>query len=442
MKPYALTYAGTALALCFCGISAHAVDIGVQVSGSTEFTDNANQTRDPDGGSQSDTITRPAINITAAQSTETVQLNADFSAQRRISRQEVFEDNNDVVGSANLVWNALPNRLDIIANHTRTQTNIQAINAAGQDNLQETSNTSVGPLLRFNPRGRDEIQFQYTYGDQRAEITNNDLISHNLTARYVVALSPITNLTFEATKAETQFENPVAPDLDIREARIIWAATGRNLNLSVNGGFNDTRRDELDDVDGAVFDINAEWTPFTNNNLRLNVARDIQDQSNNFGNGGFVEDVLTPNNSNINSVVTNQRASLDYSRPIGRRTNLNLNLLWNDDDFEDEAVQLDQESRAISLSISNELTRSTQLRLDLAYTQDTFSDQDDEIDGFSAGIRLDWAATRRLNINAGVNYRERSSDLGDQDVGQLREFDELSAIIGIRYTVLDPALPR
>ena len=157
----------TAGSLFFTTSYTHAFDIGLAISEESEYTTNSGRT--PTNEVQ-EWIHSPGANLLAEHEGPGLTLGVDYTFVRNFYQQDLFDDENDTAGTADLLWHVLPERLDFNINHTRTQSAIRAIGAVTPDNLQETSNTTAGPLLRFNPRGEDELQFQYEWGDLGLEV--------------------------------------------------------------------------------------------------------------------------------------------------------------------------------------------------------------------------------------------------------------------------------
>ena len=415
------------LMVCLTG-SVQAIEVGLTIVEESEYTTNSGRTESDE---VEEWIHSPGANLQANHEGPTLNLDVDYSFNRNIYQADLYDDENEATGSANLVWNALPERLDFSVHHTRTQSAIQSIGATTPDNRQETMNTTAGPLLRFNPRGQDEIQFEYLWGDRSSEDTNTDAITHDMTARYQLAMSPSNSLSFEAIVNQVQYENSLLPDIEYRIGQLVWARASSNITYSLAGGYNQTERTlDREDVDGFIFDIQADWQARPTTTVTFTAARDIRDQSESLGSGSTADELDFSVNSDLAEVFTNERASVDINQLLGGRTTLGLGVSYDNEDYED--VGRDTDTQAIRLRLTRRLTQQINLSFSVSAEKQDFSDQNDEIDTLRGDLLLDWAVGRRLSIGFGVAYEEQTSD---SDISN-RDYDEWAGIVRISYAAI------
>lgn len=148
-------------------ITSEALDIGVTVDVESEFTTNTALT---ETNELEEWIHKPGINFSASHEAPNLTLEADYSFEHRFYQEDLFEDESATTGRADILWNAIPERLDFTVRNTRTETPIEAIDAATPSNRQETSNTEAGPTLRFHTRGDDEFQLEYLFGARSSDL--------------------------------------------------------------------------------------------------------------------------------------------------------------------------------------------------------------------------------------------------------------------------------
>ncbi len=162
-----------------------AVEWNVTVDYAAEYTTNSARTTDNE---IEEWIHRPGISVNAVHDGPNLELNGGYSFERRIYEEDLFDNENATTGSAELLWHALPERLDFVVRNSRTESARRSIDAVTQDNRQVVSTTEIGPTLRFRARGSDEFQLEYLYSDVNAE-TQTSSERHTGTARYIVAFS-------------------------------------------------------------------------------------------------------------------------------------------------------------------------------------------------------------------------------------------------------------
>ncbi len=415
-------------AISFIPRLGHTLDVGVSVFTESEYTTNSGRTERDE---VEEWIHSPGANLTVAHDGPNLDVNVDYSLTRRIQQQDLFEDQNEARGSANLVWIALPDRLDFTVNHTRTQSSIRSIQAATPDNRQETVNTSAGPTLRFNPRGSDELQIQYLWGDRSAEETRNDATTHNSSVSYVLNMSPTSSVTFTGQLNQVQYENRFAPDIEYTIGQVTWSRQLSNANYSLMGGYTKAERTkDLDDVDGAIFNANLTWQARAATTVTFTAGRDIRDQSENLNTGLFVDDLNFDVSSDLTDVFTNERAGVTLAQQLNQRTTLDLGFDLDREDYED--IARDTERASYRLGLTRRLNRQMDLNVGINYSNEDFEDEGDEADILRGDVTLNYALGRRLNLVFGVRYEERDSD---SDISA-RNYDEWAGFVSISYDVV------
>ena len=408
-----------------CPGATYALDATLTVGHEVEHTDNSARTETNEVEEWSNT---PSVSMTAEHSGTAAELNLDYRYEKRFYQEDLFDDEDAVTGSTNLVWHMLPERLDFTVVNTRTESTQRAIAANTEINRQVTTVTQAGPTLRFRTRGSDELQFQYLYGDVQAEETDTDSIRHTGIARYIIQSSASRSITIEAINNQVQYENPSAPDIDAWTGQMIWAQTSSATELSLTAGYTTMSRTlDRDDVDSPVIDLSLTWDVGPNTQLSLSGGLDIRDQSTTLtgGSAGFGEANST--NSDINEVFINTRGALALTQIFGR-TNVTLSVGYDDEDYE-EALR-DNESVTFGVGIGRQLTPRTSFSLDADFINREFSDEGEDLDEIRANMRVVWEAGRRLSFALGVRYEEREGDFG------FNNYEELIGSISVFYRLL------
>ena len=415
--------------LLFSG-NTYALEFGVILSEESEYTTNSGQT---DVDEVEEWIHSPGLELSAEHAGPAYDLNVDYRFAREIYQQDLYDDQNEATGVADLRWRVLPERLDFIANHTRTQSAIRAIAAATPDNRQETYSSSAGPILRFNPRGSDQLEFQYQWFDRGAEESDVDSITHESSARYIIASSQTNSIVIEATNRQVQYDNGLIPDLEYDIARVGWLRTGADVTFSVYGGFNNVERtNDRDDVDGFAGQAELEWQANSRTTLPLTGARELRDRSENLASGRVTEDLDYLVSSDLGEVFTNTRGSLRIAYAFDRTTSISAAISYDDEDYED--VGRDSEIITTSLSFSRALNTLTDLAFSVSNASQEFLDERDDSDRLTFDLNVTRSFGRRLDLVVGFGYEERDSD-GE---GLTSNYEEWIATISLRYLLTGP----
>ncbi len=404
----------------------HALDWGVVLQEESEYTTNSARTTDDE---VEEWVHQPGIQLQAVHNGPAVDLDVDYEIVREIYQQDVFDDENVAAGTADLVWRVMPERLDFLANHSRTQSTIRSIEVFTPDNREETVVTTAGPVLKFNPRGQDSIEFQYQWGDRASEDTEDDAITHEMTARYGWVFSPTNALTFEAIQRQVQYDNSIIPDLEYTIGQATWDRTTRNVVYSFQGGYTEVERTDLDDVDGFTFDISIDWEPLPGDQVEFNVAREIRDDPISLRSGRFGDELFFPVDSDLGEVFTNNRASLTWEKALNERTSFRFVAQYDEEDYED--ALRDNERVGYTLNLTRELSRTLTLQVGVGYDERDYDDEGDGNDTVRANFDLTWQASPRLQLALGARTEDRESDT----TGTGREYDESVGFVRISYAL-------
>jgi hypothetical protein len=411
---------------------ATAIDFGVDLFAEAAYTDNTTRV---ERNKESEVILTPGIAVAASHAGPDLNLDLDYSVERQIYQEDFYSDETVSTGTADLLWNALPNRLDLNINHSRTQSARRAAAVDTPNNRQEITNTSAGPTLRFNPRGEDELQFQFMYGDRKYSETDTDSTTETSTARYILQLSPLNSLTLQGSRSDVEYDNQFIPDLEYETVQATWARQTRDVTLSLMGGRTSTKRTmNRDDVDGGIGELSIDWALAPGTSLNITGARDIRDQAEQLSSGGTIDDQLFDVNSGFGEVFYSTRAEVSLSHEFNSTNSLELGVFSDDEDFDD--ALFDQESRGATLTYTRQLNRAVLAGLNLGVSKQDFSDENDEKEIRRAGIFTNWSATRSVSFDFEVAYRDEDN----KSPLFSRTYDEWRGVVRVTYTPL--AMPE
>ena len=403
-----------------------AVDWSVSVGGGVWQSDN--ETRS--STTELDEITyEPSATVTVGHDTRTLQIDADYRFERRDFKDDIQRDQSVLTGSGSLFWEALPNRLDLQLRQNNTESTGQAFARGTQDNRQEVRTTEAAPRLRFRVRGTDELQFEYRYRHTEAELTDIESDAQDLIARYVLALSGGSEVRFEFSEGETEYDQDGAPDLDRRRISATYSNQNDRTNLLATLGQAEFTRSGRDDVDGIVGNLLWTWLFDERTSFSLSASRDITDNSDQFLNRGTTLAPSVPGvqfgNTDLVEVSTNDTLRAAYNFEVGANR-LSLYANRTTQDFED--VPRDQEQVSIGIDLNRALRRNLDGILgfrQLDGEQDQFSAGDFEQWFINAG--LSWVPVQNLEISFLTNYTDRDGEAISGD------FDELRFYLGLSY---------
>ena len=121
-----------------------ALDASLTIEHEAEYTDNSART---ETNEVEEWINTPAVGITARHAGTAAELDLNYRYEKRFYEKDLFEDEDALTGTTNLVWHALPERLDFTVVNTRTESTERAIATFTEDNRQETMVTPESPPM-------------------------------------------------------------------------------------------------------------------------------------------------------------------------------------------------------------------------------------------------------------------------------------------------------
>lgn len=412
------------------GQGLQALETDLTLTHSADYTTNTARTETDE---TSEWVNTPGVMLGLSQEGAALLLDADYMFQRRIYQRDLFDDESVITGQAELVWHALPERLDFTVRNVRTEATERARQPNIESNRQTVSTTELGPTLRLRPRPNSEFQLEYLYSDMTAEETDTDNHRHMGALRYLVELSPVRSLLLQASNTRVQFENPAAPDLDVRLGRVGFEYRGSRVEYEIGAGYNETRRSQgQDTVSGAIGDASIRWNVSAETQVELTASHGIVDTSARLMTGtvGFGESV--DEDTDINEVFTETILTASVSQRLGNN-DVMLRLAAGEEDYED--ALRDNERRSAAIGLRRNLTPRTTLSATAEHTRRKFTDEDDAYDEVRAALQLTRRMSRRFEIAIGALYEER-----DPDDATGLGYEEWMGRIELRYRVLGSTL--
>ncbi len=410
-------------------VNTQAIDVGLSLYLDSNYTSNTALTETDE---TDEFIFTPGVRLLANHDGPNLAMAVDYDLSRQIYTEDLYSDEYVATGQANLVWNALPERLDFVVDHTRTQSTISSINSGAPDNRQETSNTSAGPILRFNPRGQDELEFEYRFGDRQTDRTQTDAELHNAAVRYNLAWSPTNILTFELQQNEVDYDADIVPDIDYSIGMLTLSRESPDVSFSLMGGFNKAERTlGREDVDGAIGSLSIDWVATPATTVSIELDRDIRDQPPQLLTGFAIDELDFQTNSGVAEVFVDSAADFRITRRLANSTAVTAGVFYDLTDYED--VPLDVETTGAVLALDRQLSRTTTLSASLVFTNQEYEDQNDEADRVTAFVSVLWQNSRRINTEFGFRYRTMDSD---SDLNR-RNYDEWGVFARFTYTPIE-----
>ncbi len=377
--------------------TAVAIDVQAAVHYTAEYTSNTLRT---DTGEIGELVHVPGADISLAEGTATLDMDVDYSYERRLYTEDIWTDEDILTGLAAIEWRAIPDRIDFFANNTRTLSTVRALQTATQDNRQTISTTEAGGRLLLQPRSADEFQIEYLFRDVHTTETSTDSQRHNGTLRYLLGLSENRTLVAAGTYSDIEYEG-IFPHAEYAVATIGYLQDSGPVVLEINLGYNWYEREGRGETDDPMFSGSITWEARPSTTFSLIGSRMITDAGSGLASGDSASE-----NTGINAAFEETIGTLSATQSVGANT-FTLSGYYTRQEYAED-IPLTNTLIGGRLEYRRDLTRTTTLLASADLSNRDFRDRDDQ-DELRAAFRVEHRLGRSLNLNWGVRYEKREA---------------------------------
>ncbi len=407
--------------------SAHGLELVASVFSDAEFTDNAGRSNT---NKLNDVIISPGVRLNGAHDSAALVFGASYDIERRYQVRSINSNRNAAIGNASLLWHAVPQRLDFSASQTTRETTQRLSSAGTEDDKKIITNTSIGPTLRFQPRGSDELRLSYQFSASTDNQDPTDRETNRYSASYQYRWNDFLSWTLEASRDDIAYDSSAVPDVELDNYTLTLRDTAGLLRLDLTGGRSIYRRVGQEDVEGAIWDAQIVRDLGQLTTIELSASRRITDSTSELLGASAQEfDSVfdTFDNSDLTEVFTATSYSAALSRQVGS-TGMTLLLEVSEDDYED--FPRDNEQRSVEFIAERQLTPRTNLTLGLRGSNIREIQQGFEYDQYELYAQGAWQAARNLEVTGGIDVTNRRVK-----EGAVSKFSEIRLLLGVEYTL-------
>lgn len=424
-KKYGLLRSIIAASSLQCTIG-YALDYDVNAVVAVEHSDNANLDNDQQ---RSDIEQRTELGLHLQQDSQHVQAAVDYRVLNSDYMNNVLDDDTRLEGQANVKWSPIPGSIDW--NLFTSTYNLQRDSSQADilNNREGRTIISTGPSLNARLSSIDTLSIGAYYTSTELEDTNQ---SDNKRASghidWTHRLSPNREFSTGLQYSNTDFELINQPDIKSSSAYIAFGSTLSSSHIRLKLGYNQSKRDSLDDVSGPLVEFAMNYRP-VNQEISFIAINLITDSTIGLGiNSTLVEEGVGIDDSNFDNIDIVERL---YSRL--RYTNTALcnvctitaSVVYDEEDFETQVR--DEQSLETELGFQYRLSSSLNAGILLEHETIDFENGDRNDDVNSVTLRTSYSATESMTLFAAISFEERSSNAEDFN------YDELRGEIGVRY---------
>jgi hypothetical protein len=410
---------------------AHAFDLTVQAGYGAEYTNNTAQTANNEVG---EWIQTPQMTVSAAEEGPSLSALANYNVSRQIHQKDTFNDQTNPVGSGQLTWRAIADRLtfDLSSASTLSTINSQASNV--QTNQQVVNTTTAGATLTVPGFSNHLIDLRYAASLYNANSTNTDSQTQTGTASYIVPLSTKDRIQLNASVGDTKYNSSQSPDYISQSGNLQYVRGGDWIELDTQVGYTVFDQQQgAKNVSGTTGDVKLTWHASEATTVNASYTRSLQSQSQNITTGIPSFGQTVTDNTNTTTPYTLDATSLGLSTKLGPNT-IDQRGYIEDQKYENgtltsPATQPDQNTKGVKLVLGRALRPTLRGRIFVNYSKVDYKGSSNQ-DNYDAGLRLDWTRWRNLTVSAGTEYSKRTSDVASQ------EYNEWMGTISLMYMLV------
>lgn len=392
-----------------------ALEITSQVAYSYERNDNSSLTATQE---ENGTVHTPSLQLGVSHEDTTLDVGIDYTASREYFDEEEFDDNTIIDGTGYLTWNVLPERLIFDLRNERSERTIDAELQNTPDNRQTVSETTANieynqPLFAGHILTIEAGAQEYTTNE-----TDNDSSGENYSVSYTVPLGLQSNVGVIYTNDDTNFDAEDGIDYSSESVQLFFNNTTGAFSLQAAVGNTDVEQEGAPGFDAVTGNLNFGYTISDTSNVTLDIGRTVDDNS--LGSGliptGTINEQLV-DNSGLNEVFTDTRASVGYTAAVGR---YNIALQAYQSEVKFENVPQNEERQGANIQITRQFSSRLSAAISLAQNEYEFTDTDRTDTVYDAEFRVDYQANPRLNMNLVYGYFDRDSSADDTNDAEVR----------------------
>jgi hypothetical protein len=404
--------------------SANALDLTLTAGYDGSYTNNAALTPDDE---TSEWIHTPRATLGVAHDGPSTSANAAYSVSREMYQDNTYGDKTYAVGTASLVWRAVPGRLDFHAMNSNTRTTIDSRAQPVPSNEQVTSTTSTGTTLILDSFRNQTINIGYDYAWVSYDSTDTDSKRQTGTVSYVIPLSDVRRIQLNGSYGDVDYDDPLYDDYTSQSGDLQFVNEGDHFAIDASLGFTVFHRDRQDDVSGTTGKFGITWYASDVTSLSASYSRSIHDQSIN-ATAGIPEfgESFTDDNSNITTPYTLDSYRVGVETQFGSNQ-INLTGYVKDQNYDGvqpgQTIQ-DQDTRGATLRITRPMRPTLTAQLYGNYSTNDYNEGDNQ-DTYRAGLRFNWTRWQRTSVHFGGAYAKRTSDVPSE------EYTEWVGMVGV-----------
>lgn len=403
-----------------------AVDSEVRVETSGRWIDNVYFASDEQ---RNDVLGTAKLQLSLNSVDEVTEFDLGYEISHENYLRDSFGNENYIQGVGSLNVNLLPHRLVWISNIQSEITRRDSIGVDVPTNKDQRNFAQTGLEYFLLSGVRDSVSISPSVSVTRfraADFNNNNRGLLELNWRH--ALSRLTDSGFNCEAEKVDFTEADG-DYDTARCNVAYGRRLSNGSIAADIGKRWINPAVGDTIDGLAYTIGVEWEQ-VKHNFNLYAVRDILDNTDSLGGGGFVGTSSPVEvNTDIRSLTVRKRVELQYDYLHSRADQIGFRVYQDAEDLYESNADTDRVGSAISYrrSISPQLLALFRYSFEkIAFADGTPDEVVDYEDFYLIEMRKEFS--RQLEVYWSLESELRRAKLAERD------YEVYSVEMGIAYT--------
>jgi len=379
-------------------------ELGVE----TGLSDNARKSPDNELDERQDTL---QFKVNSDYKNSYLSAAANFSALHQNFAESSQDNRSYINGDSYFKWGDAVDPADLYVGYSRRTLVQQLDQVQITDNLEDRGILDVAPTVRTRFGSRDTLALKAQYSDiNYAKSDLRDSTRQGGTLSWQHLISPLSQVQLLAQQTKVEFDAQSQADYTYSNISALYASRLRLLNYSIQFGYNRSKIDGLDDLNGGMFKIDAGFDSGLNK-INFSSAKIITDTS--LGDANLSNFGYLPGSDGTELIDRIERtsAALDWATEMMcERCTIKLGFSLVKDEYFSLAEEVKQ--TGVNLGANYRVTRLIGLYFNGQVSRREFSRQvissDYDIKYFQVGAK--YQIVENANVNLMARREERKSD--------------------------------
>lgn len=399
-------YRLSTVCVCFLSLNAHALETDYSLSYAAAYSDNIRQAPDNE---ESELIHTLGAGLNLSETNRRINSVLRLNLLYNIYSDDTFE--NDVVGTVdtNNTFYLIPGTLRWVLDDSLGYVIIDNTGNNTPQNYQQVNYFSTGPIFTAGITSVDDIELESRYENYYEEVTNGDSERILYGLRWIHRFSPTSRLSTNYQFVESRFDDNVNNiDFDRHDAFMRYESGGRASQYFVELGRTRVERVNQVETEGGRGSVGYTKQVTRSTTLSLTYRNELSDAADELS----VLQQTAPGTGvgvqvgSSTDLVRIQRGEIQY-RIRGSLSEIGLRYFKEDLDFQETAA--DEIVQGVGLDFAYRFSDRSNMRVNLYFEEEDFLDINRLDKTTSALAAYNFIIRRNITLSVNAAHFERDS---------------------------------